>query len=197
MGVHTLLTKAGPGALSAQLRMFFAHALISGYEGVVIIDGNDKDGVESIPDFTSALTEGWDYVQGSRYMPGGCEQHTPIMRKLGVKYLHAPLLSFSAGVHYTDTTNGFRAISRRLLLDPRVQPFRDVFDSYNLHFYLSRQAGRLSFRVKEIPVSRRYPANGTVPTKIRGLKGAVEILKLLFVTVSGGYDPPDFPRSED
>jgi phosphatidylglycerol:prolipoprotein diacylglycerol transferase len=36
----------------------------------------------------------------------------------------------------TDTTNSFRAFSRDFLLDERVKPFRAVFDSYNLPYYL-------------------------------------------------------------
>lgn len=190
LGVHTLLVKTGPGALSAQLRMFLAHALDAGYDGVVLIDGNDKDGIEAIPRFTAALNEGWDYLQGSRYIPGGHHENTPRLRELGVRFLHAPLLSLASRVRYTDTTNGFRALSRRFLLDPRVQPFREVFDTYNLHYYLSRQAGRLGFRVKEVPVSRVYPKRGETPTKISGLGGNLEILRLLFHTVTGRYDPP-------
>src|SRR5262249_10895470 len=42
-GVRALLVKRGPGRLSAQLRMFFAYAVTQGYEGAIIIDGNNKD----------------------------------------------------------------------------------------------------------------------------------------------------------
>ena len=50
-GVRALLVKTGPGKLSAQLRMGFAYALQQGYEGLITIDGNGKDGVEAIPAF--------------------------------------------------------------------------------------------------------------------------------------------------
>ena len=189
-GVRTLLTKRGAGKLSAQLRMFFAYALVEDYDGFVIIDGNNKDGVEAIPDFISRLEAGWDYIQGSRYRPGGVEENTPLSRKLAVRMLHAPVLSLAARFHYTDTTNGFRALSRRFLLDERVQPFRDVFDTYNLHFYLSLMAPRLGYRVCEIPVTRRYPRTGAIPSKIKGMRANVEILRLLFKTIRGDYAPP-------
>jgi dolichol-phosphate mannosyltransferase len=189
-GVRSKLIKRGPGKLSAQLRMFFAYALLEGYDGFVIIDGNNKDGVEAIPEFISHLEAGWDYVQGSRYRPGGVEENTPLSRKLAVRMLHAPILSLAAGFHYTDTTNGFRALSRHVLLDERVQPFRDVFDTYNLHFYLSLMAPRLGYRVCEIPVTRRYPKTGKIPSKIKGMRANLEILKLLFKTVRGDYLPP-------
>jgi hypothetical protein len=190
VGVRTLLTKTGKGKLSAQLRMFFAYALHQGYEGMVIIDGNNKDGVEAIPQFLTALEQGWDYIQGSRYIPGGVEKNTPLSRVLAVKLIHAPVISLGAGFRYTDTTNGFRALSRRFLLDPRLQPFRDVFANYNLHYYLSVMAPRLGYRVREIPVSRIYPAKGPTPSKIKGFRGKLAILVELFRAALGFYRPP-------
>jgi dolichol-phosphate mannosyltransferase len=57
-GVRTLLNKTGPGKLSAQLRVLFAYAVEQGYAGMVMIDGNGKDGVEAIPQFLDALSAG-------------------------------------------------------------------------------------------------------------------------------------------
>ncbi|HEX4169196.1 MAG TPA: glycosyltransferase family 2 protein [Bryobacteraceae bacterium] len=189
LGVRTLLVKTGPGKLSAQMRIFFAYALEQGYDGVVTIDGNGKDGVEAIPSFLQALADGFGFVQGSRYVPGGKEENTPLDRKLGLKFVHAPLISIAAGFRYTDTTNGFRAFSREFLLDPAVQPFRDVFDTYNLHYYLSIRAPRLKYRVKELPVTRCYPKSGPTPSKISGLSGKFAIIQLLWYAVIGRYNP--------
>lgn len=188
-GVRALLVKLGPGKLSAQLRMGFAWALHQGYEGCVIIDGNGKDGVEAIPSFLAALDEGYGFVQGSRYVPGGVAVNTPLDRHLAVRLFHAPLISAAAGFFYTDTTNGFRALSAEFLRDARVQPFRDVFDTYNLHYYLAIRAARLGYRVRELPVCRAYPAKGRTPTKISGLRGRLLILRQLLTACMGGYDP--------
>ncbi len=188
-GVHSLLVKTGPGKLSAQLRMLFGYAIQQGYEGIVTIDGNGKDGVEAIPSFLEELDRGWDFIQGSRYVPGGHEENTPLDRKLGLRWLHAPLLSLAARFRYTDTTNGFRAFSIQFLTHPDVQPFRAVFDTYNLHYYLSIRAARLGFRVKELPVTRIYPASGPTPSKISGLGGKAHILKLLAWTILGRFNP--------
>lgn len=178
-GVRALLTKTGPGKLSAQMRMALSWCLQEGYEGVVVVDGNDKDDTAAVPLFTAKLDEGYDHVQGSRYVPGGLAVNTPWMRHWGVALLHAPLISLAAGWRYTDTTNGFRAYSRRFLLDPRVQPFRDVFTGYELHYYLAIRAARLGLPVCEVPVTRAYPAEGGIPTKITGWRGNVMILKVL------------------
>jgi hypothetical protein len=190
-GVRALLVKTGPGKLSAQLRMLMDYALNEGYEGVVMIDGNGKDGVEAIPSFFTALDEGFDYVQGSRYLPGGFEENTPWQRKVGVAMLHAPLISLGARFRYTDTTNGFRAISRRAMLDPRVNPFRDIFMTYNLHYYLSVRLPRLGYKVGELPVRRVYPAEGPIPSKIGGWKSKLHIVRLLVEAATGKYSPRD------
>jgi dolichol-phosphate mannosyltransferase len=190
--VRTLLIKTGPGKLSAQLRMGYAYALAQGYHGIVTIDGNHKDGVEAIPDFIKELEAGYDFVQGSRYLPGGQAINTPWTRRLAIKLIHVPLINSGAGFRYTDTTNGFRGYSRRFLLHPEVRPFRDVFSGYELLAYLSVRAPRTGQRVKEIPVTRRYPEKGEIPTKISHFRGNWELFRVLIRVLLGQYNPnPD------
>jgi hypothetical protein len=76
VGVRALLIKTGPGRLSAQLRMAYSWCLIEGYAGIVTIDGNGKDNVEAVAGFVEKLDQGYDYVQGSRYIPGGKAVHS-------------------------------------------------------------------------------------------------------------------------
>jgi glycosyltransferase involved in cell wall biosynthesis len=192
--VRTLLTKLGPGKQGAQLRMGFAYALRQDYRGVVTIDGNGKDSVESIPNFVAALREGADFAQGSRYLPGGEAVNTPFLRHWAVKLLHIPVLNAASGFHYTDTTNAFRGYSRQLLLDPRVQPFRDVFMTYEMLAYFSVRAPRLGFETIELPVRRSYPASGKTPTKISSFRGNFALLKILIGAVLGAYDPGEPKR---
>lgn len=187
--VRALLTKTGPGRLSAQLRMAYAWALREGYRGIVTIDGNGKDNVGAVADFVAKLEAGYDYVQGSRYLRGGKAENTPLERTLGNRLIHAPLLSI-AGRHWlTDTTNGFRGYSARYLLDPRVQPFRDIFNNYELLFYLTARAGRLGMRVCEVPVRRSYPRGQATPTKIVGSGEKLALLRQTWQAAIGAYDP--------
>ncbi len=190
-GVRALLTKTGPGKLSAQMRMALSWCLEEGYEGVIVVDGNDKDDTSAIPLFISKLEEGYDHVQGSRYVPGGKAVNTPWLRHWGVALLHAPLISLAAGFRYTDTTNGFRAYSRKLLTDERVQPFRDAFMGYELHYYLAIRSARLGLAVTEVPVTRAYPAEGSIPTKISGWRGNVMILQVLARACLHRFNPSE------
>jgi len=192
-GVRALLVKTGPGKLSAQMRMALAWCLRQGYGGIVTIDGNGKDGIAAVPQFVKLLEQGYDHIQGSRYVPGGRHENTPFLRHWGVQLLHAPLISLAAGFRYTDTTNGFRGYSRKYLMDERVQPFRDVFQKYELHYYLAIRAARLGFRCCETPVSRVYPGHGKIPTKISPFKGNCLVLGTLFKAVMGCFNPSAIP----
>jgi len=189
VGVRAVLTKTGPGKLSAQLRMAYAWCLRQGYAGIVTIDGNGKDGVEAVAAMVAKLEEGCDYVQGSRYLPGGLAENTPLERTIANRLIHAPMLSIAGRHWFTDTTNGFRAYSARYLTHPDVQPFREAFSVYNLLFYLTVRAGQLGLRVAHVPVERRYPDDGKVPTKIGGLASKLALLEETFVAATGGYTP--------
>jgi hypothetical protein len=112
-----------------------------------------------------------------------------LSRWLGIKLLHAPLIRWASRFPYTDTTNGFRAYSARALADPAIDLFRDVFSGYELHYYLAIRMSRLGFRVKEVPVTRSYPPQGAVPTKISPVRGNLRVLRCLFAACLGYYNP--------
>lgn len=189
-GIRSLLIKKGPGRLSAQLRMGLAYILNEGYEGTLLVDGNNKDNPNAIARFIEELDKGYDNVQGSRFLDGGKEENTPPSRLFAIRYIHAPLISFaSKNTKYTDTTNGFKAYSRKLLLDPRVRPFRKVFESYELHSYLAIRSAELGMKVKEIPVERVYPDSKHIPTKISKVRGSLLMLRVLFAACLHRYDP--------
>lgn len=188
--VRALLTKTGPGKLSAQMRMAFAYALDEGYDGVIVVDGNGKDDISAIPDFVKLLDEGYDHIQGSRFIKGGHAINTPLERHIAVKVIHAPLISLAARHRHTDTTNGFRAYSHRLLADSSLAIFRDIFETYELHYYLSIESARAKkFRLTEVPVTRTYPKKGKTPTKISPFRGNLKVLKILLKAVARRYGP--------
>lgn len=187
--VNSVLVKRGAGRQGAQLRMGFYWALQRGYDGIITIDGNNKDSIESVPLFVEKLDEGYDFVQGSRFIEGGRAVNTPLLRYLAVRFLHAPVISLTAGKWYTDTTNAYRGHSRKYLEDERVDVFRDIFSAYELLAYLSVRADQLGLRTCEVPVRREYPAVGKLPTKISFLKGNWSLLQVLFGNLFGLYKP--------
>lgn len=192
-GVRALLTKTGPGKQGAQLRTGLWWAIKQGYYGVLTVDGNNKDSIENVPRFIRKLDAGYDFVQGSRFVKGGLAVNTPPSRYLAVRAIHAPLTSLTAGHRFTDSTNAFRAYSLRYLTHPQVQPLRDIFTGYELLAYLSTRATRLGLKATEVPVARAYPETGLTPTKIKGMRGNFDLIKILAANAAGRYDP----RPED
>ena len=186
--VNTLLVKKSSGKLGSHMRMAYSWALKRGYKGVIIIDGNGKDSFVNVPDFIFKLDEGFDHIQGSRFITGGYHQNTPMLRLLALKLLHVPLIRLASGFKYTDTTNGFRAYSSNLLLHPKIDIFRDVFDNYALHYYLAIKATKLNLKCTEIPVTRKYPGKGKIPTKISSFSGNIGVLIELIKVIIGKYD---------
>lgn len=188
VGLRALLTKTGPGKLSAQMRMAFAYALSEGYEGVVVVDGNGKDDISAIPNFIELLNQGYDHIQGSRFIKGGKAINTPLERLVAVRVVHAPLISLAAKKRHTDTTNGFRAYSNTLLNDEEIAVFRDIFATYELHYHLAIESSRNhKFKVIETPVTREYPKKGKTPTKISPIKGNAKVMGILINATRGKY----------
>ncbi len=187
--VNTLLVKQDIGKQGAQLRMGIWWALQRGYKGIITIDGNNKDSIEDVPHFIEKLKEGYDFVQGSRFIKGGQAINTPFIRTISVKCIHAPIISLTAHQRFTDTTNAYRAYSARYLKDKRVQPLRDVFMTYELLAYLSVRATQIGMKACEIPVTRAYPKTGKIPTKISFFKGNSELMKILLRNARGTYNP--------
>ncbi len=187
--VNTLLVKTGAGKQGAQLRMGIHYAIQQGYNGIVTIDGNNKDSIEDVPLFLKKLDEGYDFIQGSRFIKGGYAKNTPLIRYIAVRFIHAPIISLTAKKWFTDTTNAYRAYSMAYLKHPKVLPLRDVFSGYELLAYLSTRATQLKMSATEVPVARIYPKNEPTPTKIKGIKGNSNLMKILLANAFGAYNP--------
>lgn len=186
--VKTLIVKESPGRQGTQFRMGFSYAIQEGYKGIITMDGNHKDNPEAIPKFIRSLQKGYDYVQGSRFIKGGKGINTPLSRYLGIRFILSPLLSLAASCWYTDITNGYRAFSRKYLLHPRVQPFRNIFVSYEMLFYLTVRAAQIGLMTKEIAVIRKYP-KGKIPTKIKGWRGNLHMIMTGIKVATRYYHP--------
>ncbi len=186
--VNTLLIKQDVGKQGAQLRMGIYWALQRGYEGIITIDGNDKDSIEDIGKFIDKLEEGYDFVQGSRFVKGGVAENTPWSRLIAVRLIHAPVISLTAGKWYTDTTNAYRAYSRKYLEHPACHPLREVFTGYELLAFLSTCADLNGMKTCEIPVARRYPKGEKTPTKISKWSGNWNLIKILFSNLFSIYN---------
>jgi dolichol-phosphate mannosyltransferase len=143
--------------VGAAIRVGINCALSSGYDVVVIIAGNGKDdGVEIPKLLRPIIDEGYDYIQGSRYLPGGEAGQMPFHRRLGTK-LYPLIFRILTGFPCTDATNGFRAYRTKIFRDHRVNIDQTWLDTYEMEYYIHYKVITLGYRIKEVPVAKIYP----------------------------------------
>lgn len=153
--------------VGAALRTAYAHAVERGFDTVVTAAGNNKDAPEEIPLLLDPIADGRaDFVQGSRFLKRNADfGPMPFYRKVATR-LHAMLFSIAARRRVTESTNGFRAIRRQVLADPRIHLAQGWLDGYELEPYLYLRTIQLGYRTAEVPVTKIYPAKSLGQTKM-------------------------------
>ena len=162
----------------AAIRTAIRYAREQGYDALVILAGNDKDRPAEIPRLLEPLISGeCDFVQGSRYLPGGDFGNMPLYRQMATRFVHPLLFSLAARRRVTDSTNGFRAIRLSIFDDPRIDIDQAWLDKYELEPYLLFKAIRLGYGFKEVPVTKIYPPKELGYTKMKPFSGWWSILR--------------------
>ena len=161
------------------VRRLLRYGKEKGYEAIFFVSGNNKDLPEDIGKLAEAIERGFDFVQGSRYMPGGKFGQMPVYRQLATRWVHPWLFSLITGRRITDSTNGFRAVRLALLDDPKIHLEQDWLNEYELEPYLFYQAIKLGYRVTEVPVTKIYPPRAIGYTKMKPFSGWWSILRPL------------------
>jgi len=180
-GIRLLRNPSRMG-IGAAMKRVFEYALAEDYDILVAQAGNDKDDPLEIPRLLQPILEGRaDFVQGSRFLPGGGYGNTPLYRVIGTRYVHPLLFSMAVGKRVTESTNGFRAFRTAILRDPRIHWRQPWLDQYELEPYLLYQVIRLGYRHMEAPVTKVYPSRRLGYTKMKPLVGWWSILRPIFL----------------
>lgn len=188
-----LVSKAGMG-FSTDLQIGLIYAAKEGYLGVITSDGNGKDSVEDVQKFVKLLDEGADFIQGSRFLESGKHSNTPIFRYLGIRFVSSPYTSLVARIKITDSTNGFRAYSKRLIENDQLRMGQKSFRGYSLVSFIPFFVGKHKMNFAEVSVRRDYPASGATPTKIVSPSQWLQIFLDLFRATFETY--PDHRDSD-
>lgn len=179
LGVRVLRQTPRSG-VGAAIRRVIDFAREHEYDIVVVMAGNDKDRPQEIPRLLAPIVEqGADFVQGSRYLPGGDYGNMPMYRRLATQIVHPWLFTLVTRRRITDSTNGFRAFRVTLCDDPRVNLRQSWLDAYELEPYLFFKAVTLGYRVLEVPVTKIYPSHELGYTKMTPIVGWWSILRPL------------------
>jgi dolichol-phosphate mannosyltransferase len=111
-----------------------------------------------------------DYVQGSRYLEGGQAPNLPLFRRIMIR-LFTCVVNLATGSRGTDITCGFRAYGTGILDHPEIDIRQGWLRRYEMEYYLHYKVLKLGYRVKEVPVSMVYPADGKNYSKIKPFVG--------------------------
>jgi len=163
------------------IREAYKLGLEQGYDVLMTMAGNDKDEPQEFNRLLNPIVKDEaDFVQGSRYLPGGNYGNLPFYRYFATKYMHPILFSLISGQRITDSTNGFRAVRREIFTDGKIDLDQGWLDHYELEPYLFCQSIRKKYRVIEVPVSKIYPAHKLGYSKMRPFVDWWSILRPLF-----------------
>lgn len=155
-----LLSYKGNQKLSGQLQLGYIFSIENNYEGVITMDGNNKDDPEFIPRFISKLEKGYDFIQGSRFMTGGSSVNLSLFRNLMINYIHVPLLNLGSNYKFTDTTQGYRAYSKKVLTDSKIGLMNKKFKRYQLLLCATTLIPKYNYKCIEVPNTRTYSTEG-------------------------------------
>jgi dolichol-phosphate mannosyltransferase len=182
----TVLSLGRTLGVGAALRAGYAHAVAHAYDVAVVMAGNNKDAPEEIPLLLDPIADGRaDFVQGSRWLKRGANfGQMPLYRRIATR-VHPLLFSLAARRRVTESTNGFRAVRREVLTDPRLHLDQDWLDEYELEPYLYLRAIQLGYRTAEVPVTKVYPPRHLGQTKMKPITGWWSILRPIVYALLG------------
>jgi dolichol-phosphate mannosyltransferase len=176
----TVLSLGRTLGVGAALRVGYSYAVDCNYDVAVVMAGNNKDAPEEIPYLLEPIAQGRaDFVQGSRFLKKAANfGDMPMYRRLATR-VHPLLFTLAARHYVTESTNGFRAIHRRVLTDARLRLDQAWLNNYELEPYLYLRTIQLGYRTTEVPVSKIYPDRKLGQTKMRPITGWWSILRPL------------------
>lgn len=168
-GAAVVLRHERRQGVGAAIRDGWRVGLERGRPYLALLSGDDQhDPTELVRALEVLQSRRVDYVQGSRWRPGGQVVGPTGGRGVGTRVYSAV---FSALVfrRITDATNGFRVFRSEILHDPRIDLEQDWLTSYDLEPYVLYKSIRLGYKVVEVPCTVRYHAREGY-TKMRGVR---------------------------
>jgi dolichol-phosphate mannosyltransferase len=183
--IHIIKNRNRTG-VGSSLRQGLRYLAETGHDITVIMAGNGKDDPAEIERLVEPVATGQcDYVQGSRYLPGGKKSRMPFVR-IVFNRVYPLIWTLLTQRRCTDVTNGFRCCNLDVLRDRRVNLDQDWLEGYSLEYYLHYKVLALGYKVREVPVSKTYPfGNRGGYSKIQPLKDWWPILSPLILLFLG------------
>jgi len=137
--------------LGEAYRRGFTHALRHFHPDFIFqMDSDFQHNPHEIPHFLKAAEKGYDFIIGSRYIPGGDCPNWEFKRKI-YSWLANGIARAIAGIRgINDCTSGYRCISGSFLQNLELRAIRS--NGYAFQLSLLHAATRKKLRILEIPI---------------------------------------------
>jgi glycosyltransferase involved in cell wall biosynthesis len=139
---------------------------------VVMLDADGSTDPREIPAFVQALTDGADFVKGSRFLPGGGTSDMPLYRKLG-NWSFVIMVRLLFGGRYTDLCYGYNAFWRRVLPSLRLNG-----QGFEIETMMNVRALKAGLRVVEVPSFEHRRVYGV--SRLRTIPDGLRVLRTIF-----------------
>jgi len=155
MSAGAVVLDNGPRrGVGAAIRRGIEYALDGKVDVCIIMAGDSQDDPRDISRVLEPILKGeCDFVQGSRYLNGQRTVNMPFSRAILTR-LYTLGFRLVTGFPATDASNGFRAF--RLDIVKNINIWQECLDKYALENYLYAQVIKRGYRVKEVPVTKRF-----------------------------------------
>lgn len=153
----TVITQPQNQGVGAAIARGIRYGLEKEYPVVVVMGGDDQDNPSEICRLLRPiLFDEFDFVQGSRYMPGGMTVHIPLFRRISTAFF-SWLFRRLTRYPISDGTNGYRAFRTNIVKNENINLNQEWLQRYELEPYLLYKSVQSGYRVTEVPVTKRYP----------------------------------------
>lgn len=167
--------------VGAAIRAGIDYAMENGYFAVAVISGDDQHDPSELGRILGPIVEGKaEFVQGSRWLPGGKTIGIPRDRYYLTK-LYAQIMRIVGGFPCTDGTNGLRAFQLSILRDHPINLWQPWLNTYELEPYLLYQAQQFGVNVLEVPCTVIYSKQRHSFSKMKPIKDWWRILRPLIL----------------
>ncbi len=168
------------------IRTGIKYGIENKYDIGVVMSGDDQHEPSELPATLDPIRSGeYDFIQGSRYMPGGNVINEKRFRKFTTIW-YSRVFSVLTGKKITDATNGFRAFRFSIFTDEDINLDQDWLSGYELEPYLLYKIVTLGrHKFKEAPITVRYHATGKEYTKMRPVRDWWRLARPMFILKLG------------
>ncbi len=139
---------------------------------IVMLDADGSMAPEEIPRFVEPLLNGYDFVKGSRFLPGGGTADMPTHRKFG-NWVFTTLTNLFHRCRYTDLCYGYNAFWKKAFEKVSFQG-----NGFEVETEINIKIKKAGLKVTEVPSYEAPRLNGK--GNLHSLKDGWRILKTIF-----------------